>query len=79
MRVKATRLGYYNHRRIKEGATFTVNSENDLSASWMENLDGSPVVRKPGAPLMVEKPSTKKAASKSKSVSSETSKEADVI
>lgn len=36
IRVKATRMGYYNHLRRKPDQIFTIQSEKEFSALWME-------------------------------------------
>lgn len=47
MKVRATRLGYYNHRRRREGDIFELLDENQFSKVWMERLDGeTPKVKK---------------------------------
>lgn len=40
MKVKATRLGYYNHRRRREGDVFELMDDKAFSKRWMERLDG---------------------------------------
>lgn len=42
MRVKATQLGYYNHRRQREGVIFDLLKESDFSEIWMERLEAKP-------------------------------------
>lgn len=44
MRVKATRTGYYNHKRIYEGEIFNLADEKHFSKNWMINLS-EPVVK----------------------------------
>ena len=39
MKVRATMLGYYNHRRRREGEVFEVFDEKAFSTKWMEKLD----------------------------------------
>lgn len=36
MLVKAKRLGYYDHKRRKEGDVFTLSSKDHFSDKWME-------------------------------------------
>lgn len=38
MRVKATRTGYYNHKRIYEGEIFNLSEDKHFSKNWMINL-----------------------------------------
>lgn len=40
MRVKAIRLGYYNHQRKHEGSEFSLEDEKHFSEKWMMKLDG---------------------------------------
>jgi hypothetical protein len=40
MEVIATKLGYYDLKRRKEGATFVLKSEKHFSKEWMEPVDG---------------------------------------
>lgn len=39
IQVRAARLGFYQGRRIREGETFTIQSEKDLGA-WMQPVSG---------------------------------------
>ena len=39
MRVKATQLGYYNHRRRRENDEFEIVDKKDFSKRWMEEVD----------------------------------------
>lgn len=54
MQVRATKLGYFNHMRIREGQEFTlverkgldrdrkpivISAESQFSAKWMEKVD----------------------------------------
>ena len=41
MKVKATRKGYYGKRRIREGQEFLLDSKNDFSGNWMEEMGAS--------------------------------------
>jgi hypothetical protein len=41
MLVKATRLGYYGDKRVREGATFYINSEKEFSSKWMKKVKTS--------------------------------------
>lgn len=56
MKVKAKRMGYYNHIRRREGDVFELHDKSLFSKSWMEKLGG-------GEPVAEPKP---KVASKSK-------------
>lgn len=47
MKVRATRLGYYNHRRRREGDIFEITDEKAFSNKWMEAVDGKPEKSKP--------------------------------
>jgi hypothetical protein len=40
MRVKAIRLGYYNHKRRREGDIFDLLNEKHFSKHWMEKFSG---------------------------------------
>lgn len=42
MRVRATRLGYHNLFRRKEGVIFDIKDESEFSSRWMEYVDGKP-------------------------------------
>lgn len=50
MQVKAIKMGYYNHKRVREGAEFTIKNEKEFSDKWMEKLDEdeAPVPAKKG-------------------------------
>lgn len=39
MKVIATKTGYYDHGRKKEGVVFNIKSEKDFSKAWMEKVD----------------------------------------
>lgn len=39
MKVKATKLGFYDQRRRKEGEIFFLHSPKFFSSKWMEKLD----------------------------------------
>jgi len=39
MKVRATKLGYYNHRRQYPGDAFHLRKSEDFSKEWMEKLD----------------------------------------
>lgn len=43
MRVRATKLGYYDHKRRREGSEFVLSDPKHFSEAWMESLD-KPVV-----------------------------------
>lgn len=36
MLVKAIRMGYYDHKRRKEGDVFQLDSKDDFSEKWMK-------------------------------------------
>jgi hypothetical protein len=55
MKVKATKLGYYNGRRQKPGVVFLLKEKEHFSKDWMEVVDDS---KKP----LKEKPSKEKPA-----------------
>ena len=38
-KVKATRLGYYNERRMKAGDVFAIDYPREFSKSWMVYVD----------------------------------------
>lgn len=40
MQVRATKLGYYDLKRKKEGEVFVIKSEKHFSKEWMEPVDG---------------------------------------
>ena len=64
MKVRAKELGYYNHKRRREGVEFdlvekkglvngvekTITVEDQFSDKWMERLAGSEPVKKAGRP-----------------------------
>ena len=39
MKVKATMLGYYNNKRMREGTVFNLSSEKHFSKSWMTKVE----------------------------------------
>lgn len=39
MKVRAIKLGYYDHKRRREGAVFNLFDKKDFSKSWMESLE----------------------------------------
>lgn len=43
MLVKAKRLGYYDHKRRKEGDVFSLDSKDDFSEKWMEPADADEI------------------------------------
>ena len=53
MKVKAKRLGYYNHKRVGEGQKFHLREDSDFSHEWMEAE--SDADRKKVRDLLVEK------------------------
>lgn len=40
MHVRATKLGYYDLKRRREGDEFVLKSEKAFSKKWMEPVDG---------------------------------------
>lgn len=40
MKVRATKLGYYNHRRRRENDVFELMDEKAFSNRWMEKVEG---------------------------------------
>lgn len=40
MKVLAKQLGYYDHKRRREGEVFTIKAEKEFSHVWMEAVDG---------------------------------------
>lgn len=38
LRVRATRAGFYNGQRVREGKAFTLKHVDDWSTSWMEEV-----------------------------------------
>jgi hypothetical protein len=38
IRVRATRLGYYDHARRREGDVFTIADEAAFSSKWMQKV-----------------------------------------
>ena len=45
MKVKAIRLGYYEHARRREGDIFHIK-ESEFSKNWMERIDDKKVLSK---------------------------------
>lgn len=39
IKVRATRMGYYDHARRREGDVFHIATMHDFSANWMELVD----------------------------------------
>lgn len=37
--VKANRLGYYKHKRRKEGDVFVIKNEKEFSKNWMTKVE----------------------------------------
>lgn len=50
LRVRATRMGYYEHLRRREGDVFTLKDESHFSESWMEAVDARTPERTTSAP-----------------------------
>lgn len=42
MKVKAKQLGFYNHRRQKEGQVFHIKAVSEFSEVWMEAIGWDP-------------------------------------
>lgn len=66
IQVKAMKMGYYDIKRMKEGAIFNIRSEKEFSSNWMQKIDDS-------------QKSSKIAATKASSKKSDTLFESDVI
>jgi len=49
MKVRAIRLGYYNHRRRREGEIFELLDDKAFSNKWMESLEEETPKVKPKA------------------------------
>jgi hypothetical protein len=47
MKVEATRLGYYGHKRRRPGVKFDLKDSKHFSESWMKKLDASVKESKP--------------------------------
>lgn len=48
MKVKATKMGYYDLKRKREGVEFEIVSENEFSPRWMEKVEeAQPKKQKP--------------------------------
>jgi len=47
MKVRAIRLGYYNHKRRREGEIFELLDDKSFSNKWMEKLEGATRKAKP--------------------------------
>lgn len=54
MRVKAKSLGYYGHRRRKEGEIFDLAKKEHFSAKWMLELKKGGKVTKAAEPEEVD-------------------------
>jgi hypothetical protein len=46
MKVRALSLGYYNHKRRKEGEVFDIADKQAFSEIWMEKVGGDAVSAK---------------------------------
>jgi len=46
MLVKATRLGFYENKRRREGETFPLKAESDFSTRWMKRVSPEDDARK---------------------------------
>ena len=90
MRVKATRTGYYNHKRMKPGQVFVlvpqkgidkdrkpivVSPEKQFSAQWMEMID----VEEQDDVVVMPKAKGKKSAKVVDEIAPMPSDESDVI
>lgn len=40
MKVRAIKMGYYNHIRQREGVEFTLTDSKHFSSKWMERVNG---------------------------------------
>ena len=65
MKVRALKLGYYDHKRRREGEEFHLFNAEDFSEKWMEMLEKAPAKKK------VAKKKAKAAAKKEEVVSSD--------
>lgn len=50
MKVKAIKIGQYDHRRIREGQVFLLKDKKDFSNKWMESLEEQEKPKKVAAP-----------------------------
>lgn len=50
LRVRATAMGYYDHKRYREGDVFELFADADYSHRWMERVASSTPLREPSAP-----------------------------
>ena len=83
IKVKAIRLGYYKHRRRKEGSLFVIKDEKEFSKVWMKKVDDDEFV-KPDAEeeedeAEVEPVVKAKGRSKAKSAESKSASNSEVI
>ena len=39
MLVRATKQGYYGHKRVKKGETFKIKGQKEFSENWMQKFD----------------------------------------
>ena len=58
MKVKATKLGFYNNRRQRPGMVFHLTDSKHFSENWMEKVEGKP--SKPSKKVEVKKVEEKK-------------------
>ena len=57
MKVRATKLGFYDQKRRKEGDVFILHDPKLFSENWMEAIDGKPPVKsKPKGKPKIQKP-----------------------
>lgn len=54
MKVRATKLGYYNHRRQRPGAEFFLKKKEHFSKLWMEEVSKSAKPQRSRKPVEVE-------------------------
>lgn len=53
MKVKALRMGYFNHKRQREGMEFEIETADQFSHRWMEAVDFTPPPEtKPRVPFL---------------------------
>lgn len=50
MKVRAIRLGYYNHKRRREGEIFEVLDDKAFSKVWMEKIGEAPKPKPKASP-----------------------------
>lgn len=56
MKVRATKLGFYDQKRRKEGDVFVLHDPKLFSENWMEALDGKAPAKKSKSKAKKEEP-----------------------